>query len=69
MIASVISPTLAGQSVMPSLHLACDELTISVRSPYDIVRFFGRRRVAAASPILFNSELYQKIKIVKPVSH
>ena len=40
-------------SVMPSLHLACDELTaiimmpkfhfhvVSVRRPYDIVRFLG----------------------------
>ena len=40
-------------SVMPSLHLACDELTmivrclnsnfraVSIRRPYDIVRFLG----------------------------
>ena len=57
---------------MPSLHLAYDDLTVpvrclnshfravSVRRPYDIVRFHGRRRVALASSILYNSELYKK---------
>ena len=34
----------------------------------EIVRYhtdFGRRRVVVASTILFNSELYKKIKIVE----
>ena len=58
--------------MMPSLYLACDGRTapvrclnshfsaIFVRRPYDIVRFHGRRRVAVASMILYNSELYKK---------
>ena len=64
--------------IMPSLHLACDELTaiirclnshfcaVSERRPCDIVRFFGRRMVAVASTILFNSEIYKNLKIVSP---
>ena len=56
---------------MPSLHLAYDELTelvqclnfhfrqASVQRPYNIVRFHGRRRVAVASAILFNSAIYK----------
>ena len=62
------------QVLMPSLHLAYDELTApvrclnshfreaSVRRQYDIVRFHGRRRVAVASTILFNSALYKNRK-------
>ena len=58
---------------MPSLHLAYDELTaivrclnshfraISVRRSYDIRWFL----VVVASTILFNSELYEKFKIVE----
>ena len=72
--------------LMPSLHLAYDELTGIVRClnshfrtiivryrtfldlRTEIVRyrtFLGRRRVVVASTILFNSELYKKIKIVE----
>ena len=59
--------------VMPSLHLAYDELTAIVRCLNFHFRaisvryrtFFGRRRVVVASTILFNSELYKKFKIVE----
>ena len=65
--------TMTIQSLMPSLHLAYDELTAIVRRlnshfRTEIVRyrtFLGRRRVVVASTILFNSELYKKIKIVE----
>ena len=68
--------------LMPSLRLACDELTaiirclnshfraVSVWRPYVIVRYrtvFGCRRVAVTSTSLINSELYKKIKNCKPV--
>ena len=39
---------------------------VSVWRPYDFIRFRGRRRVTVASMILFNSELYKKLKIVNP---
>ena len=64
-------------TVMPSLHLAYDESTttvrclkshfraIYVRRSHDIVRFHGHRGVVVASTILFNSELYKKIKNVR----
>ena len=53
---------------MHNLHLACEELTVSVqclnfhfraaseRRPYNIVRFQRSFRVAVASAVLFNSE-------------
>ena len=65
---------------MPCLHLAYDELRAIVRClnshflsdlPTGAVRyctFFGRLRVVVASTILFNSELYKKIKNRKNVA-
>ena len=54
------------ETVMPSLHLAYDELTAIVRclnSHFRTISYvFGRRRVVVASTILFNSELYKKKK-------
>ena len=65
---------------MPSLHLAYDEPTTTVRClkshfraiyvqrSHDIVRFHGHPGVVVASTILFNSELYKKNKKRKIVA-